>query len=208
MLLSSDLEKFIELVAWGGCSAIRCPEYSIVGHTHRDHIPKRLDIVVVGPVAFLKRDEKYKLVVDPDGNRATITVDGIEAKIYVFGKRTLSSYGIDRKLHTYPVMVIVGNECALYIDDFDIGDIEDIKKLITALKSSAKSTLKKFLMPVYGGVSGHGAEDPKELSEASKELMLFAMAEGLEVVALAHKIIPSWVPQSVTRFYKTIETFR
>jgi len=204
-----SLDKFLEKVAWGGCSAIRCPEYSIVGHTHRDHIPKRLDIVVAGPVAFLKRNEKYKLVVDPDGSRATITVDGIEAKIYVLGKRTLNSYGITRKLHTYPVVVIVGDECALYIDDFDMDDVEDIKKLIIALKSSAKSTLKKFLMPVYGGVSGHGAsEDPKELSEASKELMLFAMAEGLEVVALAHKIIPSWVPQSVTRFYKIIETLK
>ena len=108
-----SLEKFLEKVTWGGCSAIRCPEYSIVGHTHRDHIPKNPDIVVVGPVAFLNRKEK--LVVDPDGSRATVTVESIEAKIYVLGKRTLNSYGITGKLHTYPAVVIVGDMCALYI---------------------------------------------------------------------------------------------
>jgi len=69
-------------------------------------------------------------------------------------------------------------------------------------------SLTTVLIPVYGGVLGHGARDPKELSEASKEVILYALSLGLRVVALGHKHIPRWVPETVQRIPRTLPVIK
>ncbi|WP_456468553.1 hypothetical protein [Archaeoglobus sp.] len=55
-------------------------------------------------------------------------------------------------------------------------------------------------------MKAHGANDPRELCEASKEIRLHALSMNLKVVALGYPHIPSWVPDpsSLRKILRTL----
>jgi len=208
-----SLEKFLRLVAWGGCTVSKLPvpiyPYSIVCHTHKDHIPKSENIIVVGPVAFLRRSMKSKIPVDPDDSRGTtISCGSVKARIYVLGRKTLGEMGVEKRLHVFPVLVQVEDEMLLYIDDFNLGDVSEIKKILKHFRETLGDVLRMAILPVYSGAKAHGAEEGPELAEASKELMMYAMSLGVEVIAFAHPVIPNWVPEDMIKLHKTVKTIK
>ncbi len=198
-----EILRVLRKIAFGGCSASPFVQYSLVGHCHADHIVKDPQITVVGPVANLKRNNR--LIVDPD-DMARIYVDCEKLDLFVMGRRTLKQFGVEKKLHSYPILLKHENEYALYIDDFDLNDVPEIQKLIENLKKSL--CIKVVLLPVYVGCSGHGASNPDDLRKASYELFYFAKALNITPVALAHPTIPPDLPDFVIPFWKIIPTIK
>ena len=200
------VEIVIKELAFGGCSLYPSARYSIVGHPHRDHIPKNPNITVVGPVHLRNRnhiyihyDEWFKLHLDSNS-----------VIVHVLGRKALRSIGINKKLHTNPILLYVKSkdctEIALYIDDIDVDDIQPIKTLINFLKRTYGDRFKAVLLPVYNRNKAHGAQDYTELHNKSIELINYALEFKLNVYALAHPVIPPTLPPNVVPVPKLIET--
>ena len=116
----SEILRVLRRIAFGGCSATPFVQYSIICHTHADHIVRDSRITVVGPVANLRRSNR--LVVDPD-DMVRIYVDCEKLDIFVMGRRTLKQFRITKRLHCHPILLKHGKEYALYVDDFDLDDV-------------------------------------------------------------------------------------
>jgi hypothetical protein len=153
------LVKILRKVAFGGC-AISNVQYSIVGHDHRDHIVADQDIIVVGPVRETVRRHNV-LRVAPDHTSWIHLDKKTKLFLWVLGRKALSGFGINAKLHTFPVVLQAKDEFAIYIDDLDVEDIEHVKKLLTELKKTYGDALKVALLPAYGHTLQHGAKTPQ-----------------------------------------------
>ena len=191
-------------LAFGGCAVNTNPSYSVVGHDHKDHIVRDLNITVVGPVRPHVRSRNV-LRVSP-GDFVKLHVSSSEILVWVLSTWHLRQLGIPRRLHTFPVVLKVEDEFAVYIDDIDIEDVEHVKTLLSNLKKSYGDLLKVALLPVYGRSKQHGSQTSTELHEKSIELLKFANELGLTVIALAHPIIPPDLPEFAIPFFKIIKT--
>ena len=161
---------------------------------------------MVGPVRETVRRHNV-LRVAPDHTSWIHLDKKTKLFLWVLGRKALSGFGINAKLHTFPVVLQAKDEFAIYIDDLDVEDIEHVKKLLTELKKTYGDALKVALLPAYGHTLQHGAKTPKELHEKAIELLKFAHEElGLTVIALAHPVIPSDVPSFAIHFPKSLKT--
>jgi len=175
-------------------------EYSIVGHYNRKNIP--VDVITVGPVMLRNRTFIYITPNEFLARSAKIYVYGRKVRITVLGPKTLRAFGVS-KLVTNPIAVECRGEIALYVDDFRLNDVEEIKKLISLLKAQLDDEFKAFIMPAYSG-ERCGNDDPEQLSKASKDLYFFARKKVEEVVLLGRPVIPEWAFMSEARVFPKI----
>jgi len=193
------------------------PLFAIVAHGHADHIPTNRHLRVVGPVSFKERrrfdyipynySEVYPISESVEGNEYL--------KIFVFGDRTLRNYGVEERLHAPPIVItyfvakhkrVLHEESALYIEDFDLKDIPKIKKIVEGLE--LRVNLKVVILPAYSGARAHGAEDdPRKLSEASKELAEYFLGRGYAVILLSHPVQPVWFRDLKQRYFDRLKIF-
>jgi len=199
-----DLLSIVKSVAFGGCSATPLVRYSIVGHDHLDHLVRDTRVTIVGPVRVRRSNVLY---IAP-GDHMRIRLEHGKLDIWVLGLRDLRQFRINRRLHSFPVVLKHGQEYAIYVDDLDIDDIELIRKLISELKRSLGDLLKIALLPVYNRSKQHGSKDPRDLHDKSIELLKFAHSLRLDVIALAHPVIPSDLPKFAIPFRKILQTLK
>jgi len=193
----------VKKLAFGGCSLNLIPRYSIVGHAHRDHIPRNANITVVGPVQ-LQRNYIYIHYDD----FVHLHLSDTKVVVYVCGRRFLRSVSIEKKLHTNPILIrdVKRDEIILYVDDINVDDEEPVKKIIDFLLRAYRSSFTTVLLPVYNGNSAHGAKRHKDLHDISMRLINYAISRGLKTYALAHPVIPNDLPPQAIPIPKILET--
>lgn len=215
--MRSVVEAISHFLALGGCTKnpdLR-PKLAVVAHKHTDHIPADHSIRIVGPVSFKGRRFDYI----PYNYSETYLLESHHTfneylKIFVFGDRTLRNYGVHERLHAPPIVItyftakhrrVLHEESALYIEDFDLKDVPRIKRLEEEL--GLRVNLKAIILPAYSGAKAHGAEDPKELSEASKELTVHFLRKGHAVILLSHPVKPVWFEDLKYRYFDKLLIF-
>jgi len=199
-----ELLSIVKAVAFGGCSTTPLVQYSIVGHDHKDHVVRDTKITVVGPVRVRRSNILY---VAP-GDHVRIRLEHGKLDIWVLGLGDLRQFGITRRLHSFPVVLKHKQEYAIYVDDLDIDDVELIEKLIVELRRSLGDLLKIALLPVYNRSKQHGSKNPRDLHDKSIELLKLAHSLRLNVIALAHPVIPSDLPKFAIPFRKILQTLK
>jgi len=199
--VSKKIMWVVKRLAWGACTALLADvEYSVVGHYNKQNIPA--DVITVGPVMLRNRTYIYITPNEYPVCSAKIYVYGRRVRITVLGPKTLKAFGVS-KLITNPIVVEYKGEVALYVDDFSLKDIEELKKLVSLLKAQLDDEFKVFIMPAYSGEKC-GNDDPEQISKASKDLYIFAKKKVDEVVLLGRPVIPEWAFMSKARIFPKI----
>ncbi len=208
------------IVAFGGftlAETVYKPRYSIIGHWDADHVVVSEDVVIFAPLKPPRRIEdfvnRWYMQIPFNKLRAVCSIGQETLYARALGDRELQEIDISERFHrtspsrsTVPIRLIlvknitetsVEKEIMLYIDDFDVGDVLKVKRLIDWHAEEFGQDFKGVLLPAYAGTKGHGAKHPKELSDASKHLVEFSAEKGLEIVGtLIHS--PNWYPRWLT----------
>lgn len=226
MFWRSEILDVLSEFAWGGCVsplATSIPKIAIVGHNHADHLPVQVEKIITAGKINSNCERIKKMGVQVDDYLGCWGEEGLSLGKYKLRLIALrqsllkTQLNVETKgLHTTPILVeirkikrrgstILG--CVLYIDDFDLRDVPIIKDIIKKLKTLYKGYLKAVMLPLYSGARAHGTDDPKELAEASRDLVLFASDYAECVVGLGHPVIPTWFTELRLKFLENFVPF-